>query len=55
MVFDPVKEGGVELFDPIAEGGIALEEPLEEPLEPKVAFDRAGEIWDISVDLHFLQ
>jgi len=51
MVFDPVKEGGVELFDPIAEGGIALEEPLEEPLEPKVAFDRAGEIWDISVDL----
>ena len=53
MAFDPEKEGGVEIFDPIAQGGVALEEPqqLQQPLDPNEAFSRAGEIWDISVDL----
>ncbi len=48
MAFDPEKHGAVEIFDPVAHGAVALQEP--QPLEPKQAFDKAGETWDISVE-----
>ncbi|MCK5610274.1 hypothetical protein KAR91_50845 [Candidatus Pacearchaeota archaeon] len=64
MAFDPLEHGATEVieppqgaFDPIAHGATEVIDPLAEdtglarPLDPQVAFDRAGEVWDISTDL----
>lgn len=41
---------GTTLFGDVAENAVALLEPTEQkPLEPEVAFDRAGRTWDSSV------
>jgi len=46
MTFDPLKEGATEVFDPIKEGAVVAER-VPDIIE---AGDRAGEVWDISVE-----
>ena len=48
MAFDPEKEGAIEIFDPVAEGAVALQEPQR--LDSNKAFEKAGEVWDISAE-----
>lgn len=45
-MFEPIKEGAVEIFNPLAEGAVELKGP-----NPVLAEKKAESIWDMSVEL----